>query len=336
MKLLYVAGYNRMILFNRLIPQALRSLGFQVLEFDWNSVLSWNKTIRLFTDSFIRKKRAETLLRIAKTYKPDLIFVLKGEAFEPDLLGELKKNSGSVMFNWFGDDPWEFPTFSSRVSKYYDHFFTYDPYSVSLYKKNGHPSAYHLHYGYDVEYTDNITVTESDKKKYACEVSIIGSYYPEREKLISKLAKKYDVKIWGRGWKNTSLKKYYQGSALYADEMLKAMKCGGIVLNIHKGYEQGIHASGSGLNLRVMEAAACGAVQISNLQEDIPHRFIPDKEILLFSNEHELFEKLDYCIAKKEFVSELGKAAHSRVHKEHTLKIRFAEMFEMMKIKTPA
>lgn len=329
MKILYVSGYNRMVIFNKLIPKALREIGAAVFEYDWNSALPFNKTIRIFSDATVNKKRAERLIAFAKKVKPDFIFVLKGEPFSAQFLKELKNISGAKMFNWFGDDPWEFPIFSSKVAPCYDYFFTYDPFSVQLYKNSGYNNAHHLPYGYDCSVTENLFVSETDLKKFGCEISFIGSHYPEREVLLSKLSEKYEIKIWGRGWKNTSLSRLYQGHALYGLEMMKALKCARIVLNIHKGFDRGVSESGEGLNLRVMEAAACGSFQTSNFQKDIPNRFTDD-EIKLFKDENELNEILKYFSVSEMERKKIGGNAFARLKKDHTLKQRMEEIFSVM------
>lgn len=330
MKILYVSGYSRMILFNKLIPIALRQNGCEVDEFDWNSVWKFNKIFKIFSNSKVNVRRNSELLKKAKSVKPDFVFILKGEPFSNATLRELKKITGAKLFNWFGDDPWEFPVFSGKVANDYYYFFTYDPYSVRLYESIGHKNAYHLPYGYDPEVTEQLVLTEAENKKYECDVAFIGSHYPKREELLSKLKEKYSIKIWGRGWTNTSCADVYQGSALYGTDMLKAMKKVKILLNIHKGFEEGVEASGEGLNLRVMEGAACGAFQLSSFQKDIPKRFLPEKEISLFNTWDEALEKIEYYLSHEHERQCIAGAAFVRLKKDHTLRQRMKQVIEIV------
>ncbi len=330
MKILYVTGLTRMVLFNKLISRTLSEIGYDVIEFDWNSVFKFNKTFRIFSDKKIWERVNKLLIEKAKSTQPDFAFVLKGEPIYPETLQELKKITNVPIFNWFGDDPWEFPIFSGKVAKYYDYFFTYDPYSVNLYKEIGHENAYHLPYGYNEKIALSLRLSAKDYKKYGCDVSFIGSYYPTREELLSKIKNKYNLKIWGRGWKGTSCEDVYQGSALYGIEMLKAMKASKILLNIHKGFGEGVEASGEGLNLRVMEGAACGAFQISNLQADIPNRFEPGKEIVLFESWDEAVEKIDYYLNKEDERKKISQAGYNRFLAEHTLDKRLKKMMKIV------
>lgn len=331
MRILYVSGYNRMVLFNKLIPKALRKNGHRVAEFDWNSVLSWNKVFNFFSGEKIKRVRGERLLKAIESVKPELIFVLKGEGLDFETLGRIQKDYSVPMCNWFGDDPWEFPVFSGPASKYYTHFFTYDPFSVKLYRDAGHQNAFHLPYGYDTETTASVELTSQDKEKYGCEISFVGTHYPEREEWLARLAENYSIKIWGRGWNNTSLKHLYQGSALYGYDMLKALKAAKVVLNLHKDFDKGPEHSGNGLNLRVMEAAACGACQVSNFQEDIPNRFENGSEIILFNTYEELTDRLNYLLSSESARQEIGRGAFNRVKREHTLEHRMAELTEKIK-----
>ncbi len=330
MIILYVSGYSRMVLFNKLIPKALQANGYDVIEYDWNSVLAFNKYLPLLSNASLKKKRNENLLEKVKEHSPDIIFILKGEPYTTETLAEIKKISGAKLINWFGDDPWEFPLFSGLVCNYYDYFFTYDPYSVKLYHHAGYKSAYHLPYGYDPEIAIHLPLSQREIKKYSCDISFIGSHYPEREVLLNQLKKKYDVKIWGRGWKKSSCEDIYQGNALYGYDMLKAMKCSSIILNLHKGYNQGVEASGEGLNLRVMEASACGSFQISNAQNDIPNRFEVDKEIVLFQNDDELKFKIEFYLQNKDKRMNIAVNSHKRLKKDHTLVHRMKEMMDIV------
>ena len=330
MRILYIAGLNRMVLFNKLIPKALREIGFEVVEFDWNSVLKFNKVLNILPRKKVEEKINSELLKKAKSVKPDFAFVLKGEPIFKETLAQIKEETGALLLNWFGDDPWEFPVFSGPVSKYYDFFFTYDPYSVSLYRDAGHKHAYHLPYGYDEEVTRELSLTKREEKKYSCDVAFIGSHYPKRNELLREIKNKFDLKIWGRGWKGTDCQDVYQGSALYGLNMLKAMKATKVLLNIHKGFGEGVEASGKGLNLRVMEGAAVGAFQLSNFQEDIPKRFVPGREIELFETWDEAVEKIGYFLEHTNEREAIGKAARKRLEKDHTLRQRMQEMFEII------
>ena len=330
MKVLYVSGYSRMVLFNKLIARALAEYGCELEVFDWNSVYKLNKFVNILPRSKVEEKINSSLAKRAAEFKPDYIFILKGEPIYMSTLEQLKNETNARLFNWFGDDPWEFPVFSGKVANYYDYFFTYDPYSVDLYRKIGQNNAHHLCYGYDVELTGSLEITESDKAKYSCDVAFIGSHYPKREELLRKIKDKYDVKIWGRGWKNSSCSDVYAGSALYGTDMLKAMKCVKILVNIHKGFEEGVEASGEGLNLRVLEGTACGSFQITNRQADLPNRFEIDSEIVSFDNWQEAEEKIDYYLAHDSERNEIAESGFKRVKKDHTLLQRIDQIFSIM------
>ncbi len=330
MKIVYVSGYSRMVLFNKLIPKALREIGYEVFEFDWNSIYKFNKIINLVPDDSVKKKINSELLKFADVVKPDYIFVLKGEPIFTETLKELKNRTEAVLFNWFGDDPWEYPLFSGKVAPYYDFFFTYDPYSVKLYKEDNHPNPHHLCYAYDLSTVESLEINDQDRNKYSCDVAFIGSHYPKREELLSQIKNKYDLKIWGRGWKNTSCSNVYEGSALYGKEMLKAMKCCKILLNIHKGFEEGIQASGSGLNLRVIEGAASGAFQLTNFQGDLPNRFEIGKENESFETWAEAVEKIGEFLNDDQRRNSIASSAFERFKKDHQMPKRFKEMFDII------
>lgn len=329
MKILYVSGYTRMVLFNKLLPKALRNNGFDVVEFDWNSIKKFNRILNIIPREKIEQEININLIKTAQKEKPDFVFILKGEPITTNTLDFLREEIKAVIFNWFGDDPWEFPTFSGKVANHYNFFFTYDPYSVKLYNQIGQEKAFHLPYGYDRELVESINLSEKDRRKYACDIAFIGSHYPKREELLVQLKDKYSLKIWGRGWKGTSCEDVYQGSALYGIDMLKAMKSVKILLNIHKGFEEGTAESGEGLNLRVMEASASKSFQLTNNQADIKNRFLPGKEIAVYDSWKECLSKIEYYLNNESEREKMIEASYKRFLEDHTLDKR---MNQMMKI----
>lgn len=319
-----------MVLFNKLLPKALRNNGFDVIEFDWNSVKKFNRILNLIPRDKVEIEINNKLIKTARKEKPNFIFILKGEPVSIETLDILRNEIGALTFNWFGDDPWEFPSFSGKIANHYNFFFTYDPYTVKLYNDIGQQNAFHLPYGYDQNLVESIELLDKERTKYECDIAFIGSHYPKREELLIQLKNKYNLKIWGRGWKGTKCEDVYQGSALYGIEMLKAMKSVKILLNIHKGFEEGVEESGEGLNLRVMEAAASKSFQLTNTQADIKNRFVPGKEIEVFETWNECLDKIEYFLNNEKKRKAITEAGYARFLKDHTLDKRMNEMMTIM------
>lgn len=160
MKFLYISGYSRMILFNRLIPKAIRESDFDTEDFDWNSIYKFNKTFRIIPDRRLKEKIQSEIIKKTKICHPDFVFILKGESVFTSTLEENKSISCAKMSNRSGDDPWEFPDSSGNISGYYDYFFTNYPHSEKLYHNAGQKKAFHIPYGYDPEVTENLQVTD--------------------------------------------------------------------------------------------------------------------------------------------------------------------------------
>ena len=120
-------------------------------------------------------KNLDEILKITSTYKPSLIFVIKGENLEPNFLKKLKhENPNAVLINWFPDpiNLWELMV---KISPYYDFYFDSDPQTVASLKKNGRKNVYNLPFAAEIG-----TQNYHDKN---FDVSFIGTFSAYRENI---------------------------------------------------------------------------------------------------------------------------------------------------------
>ncbi len=120
----------------------------------------------------------------------------------------------------------------------------------------------------------------------------------------------------------TPLKSYHRGSA-HGETMAKLFKCAKIVLNIHREFEVG------GGNFRLFEIAACGAFQLVDEKQDIGKYFEIGKEIVTFSDEHDLRKKVSYYLDHPAERATIAEAGFRRAKKDHTLLQRMQSILDI-------
>ena len=86
------------------------------------------------------------------------------------------------------------------------------------------------------------------------------------------------------------------------------------------------------IHLREFEAPMCGALYFTGWCEEIAEFYEPDKEIVVYRNEHELLDKVQYYLSHPIEGEKIREAGRNRALKEHTYTKRFENLFKELKI----
>ena len=125
MKILLCASSNKQFIENGgYVERALKKLGHCVKVFDFSSYFlpfEIRKKSSFLDDWDIRRIK-RLLYQQAKSFKPDMLFVIQGQAILPQTIIEIKKNLNLITVNWFVDYPKELD-YGLSVSKLYDYLF---------------------------------------------------------------------------------------------------------------------------------------------------------------------------------------------------------------------
>ena len=81
------------------------------------------------------------------------------------------------------------------------------------------------------------------------------------------------------------------------------------------------------LHLREFEAPMCGALYCTGYMDELADFFEPDKEVLVYRNQHELLDKVRYYLAHPEEAEKIRQAGHARALRDHTYHRRFQTLF---------
>jgi len=82
------------------------------------------------------------------------------------------------------------------------------------------------------------------------------------------------------------------------------------------------------LHLREFEAPMSGALYCTGYMEQLAEMFEPDKEVLVYRDQHELLDKVRYFLAHPAQAEQVRLAGRKRALAEHTYHIRFRKLFE--------
>jgi hypothetical protein len=155
-------------------------------------------------------------------------------------------------------------------------------------------------------------------------VVVAGNMYASRFALLRRLqAAGVQLSVHGPPWPrwlppDPRLEAAYTGRYLVRDEKARAFRGAMTVLNAMASHEA------DGANCRLFEAAACGAVVLTDWRERLPSMFKLPEEMRAFASFDELVGELRAIAALTPAERRaLGDAAAARAHAEHSYARRF-------------
>ena len=99
--------------------------------------------------------------------------------------------------------------------------------------------------------------------------------------------------------------------------MLRVLAQCKIALNRHGGVA-GDHA----INMRLYEATGAGALLITDAKSDLSDIFVPDREVVTYSTEDELVDRIRYYLDNDTQREQIARAGQQRTLRDHTSRNR--------------
>lgn len=189
---------------------------------------------------------------------------------------------------------------------------------VTFLKKNAIPSEY-LKLAFEPR-----LLKEMPKTNRTYDVSFIGSFTPNHRfgtKLLEKTSKNVPVNIWGQHLPTTSpLRTNYHGE-VWGKKMFEVLAQSKIVLNRH------ISTAGENANnMRLYEATGMGALLITDMKKNIDELFTVGKEIITYTDENDLSEKIKYFLKNENERAKIASSGQKRTLTEHNYLKRMREL----------
>lgn len=247
------------------------------------------------------------LEKILNIFKPDLLFVIKGERLKPSTIRLFK----CKKFLWDNDN---FQEFNTELVKEFDYVATPAEDLIPRYAELG-VKAFWLNYPYDPEIHRPMNLP----KKY--NITFIGTYYPERAWLIEQvnlLGNK--IEIYGNGWGEIG----YQTQRVSAERMVEIYNESKIILNIH---QKAMAKHKVKANLRIYEALGTGAFVLTDYCKGMEEIFIDGEHLVVYEDIEDLNWKIEYYLNNDEEREKIARQGHERV-KEFTIEKTLEKIFK--------
>lgn len=305
--------------FKYTVGEAFTSLGYDVKYFDFRRgdlpirILRFCPGIGGFEKA--KEEVEKKIYKIVVGYKPDILYVNKGETLSNNLIRRIKKR-GVLTVNLFPEylNYWDL---AERISKAYDYFIVFDYPLLRKLKKIGRKNVFYLPFGAKIE------PWQTTPKKY--DLSFVGSYRPSREKYLSNFTE-FDLNIWGDPrWAKSSLKQFTRGGRITLKQMKEVIRQSKVNLNI---YFEGYNLNGAAL--RIFEVTGTGGFLLSEYRDVLSELFKIDKEITTGRSIKELKRKISFYLTNTQKREKIALAGYNRAKRDHRWEKRLKEMFALI------
>lgn len=261
------------------------------------------------------QRAARRFVTTLRRTRPDLLVVTKGTYLFPGSIRVARELCGGVI-NLFPDGVSEVhkPGILEALSEYH-RVFMKEPYLVDRLRAVGFDNVSYMPQCCDPSVHRPIEMSEDDRCRFGADVSLVGSAYPYRVRLLMSLPlSEFLFRLWGEGWRRTPapLAQAYAGGEATGVTQAKVFNASRI--NLNTAHLQDVF----GVNKRTFEIAGCGGFQLAPEQRDLPALFEIGREIVTYRDVGDLRDKIRYYLPRHEERSVIAGAAQARAHRDHS------------------
>lgn len=282
--------------FLKWVNKLVRGLGFRSANIAQRT--PWNN----------HRHRQHKLEQAVREFRPDIVFVIRGNSFDAETLRRIKQSFGvRHTVGWWVKDPRPDSTEMLDDAKRYDHYFCIHQFGYSP--------------GDDIHHLPALAIDRSlykatapiEGRPYRHEIVFVGGWNKRRQAMVENLLD-LPLEIYGPGWRkkgnifNLRLQRRVKAKGIWGAELVELYNTSKIVLNI-TGWNT---ATYTGHNLRVFDVPACGAFLLTDYAEDLNAYFTPGSEIETYRDSAELREKILYYLHHDASREAVAKAGHQK------------------------
>ena len=348
MKILLCYYFQTDVPLGRCCLNALRSLGHDVMPFEcdvrtsfdtWvirpaNKILS-NLRIRRDQEFLMHSPRSnlstrsQGLRRVVRDFRPQVVVVMRGASFLPEVLREIKQTASPILAYWWLKGPIKMYPDTVEEVRCCDLLLSTSRLALDEFRRQVDVSCYYLPLAVDPALHRKLSVSPADRQRYDCDVSFVGSWNRGRQEVIEHVVSRTaaSLKIWGPGWKEVltgnRLASCIQGQGIYGEEVVKLFNVARIGLNIHTW-----HGIPSGVNGLAFEVPACGGMALLEYSEELSEIYRIGEEVEFYRSLEELAEKVNFYLKNPAAHKRIADKGYERVQRDHTFTRRMAQLIK--------
>lgn len=268
-------------------------------------------------------------MRTAATFRPDLVFILKGQSFRPEMLQQLKDMTGAKLAVWWQDHPFmnaetrQAWPYLPKCLPLFDHCFVFDRSYIPQLSEAGAAQVTFLPCAADPELFMQQCLPAVDQESYGASISLLGTYYESRARIVSALADESNLGVWGPGWKDFFAQREngngraFRGEALFPSEACKIYNASLVNLNTHHAQTQV-----AGLNSRTFEILAAGGFELTDHVREMETLLHPGQDLVVYHTSEEAIELARHYVKAAAERRRIAESGRRHVLAEHTFRHR--------------
>lgn len=297
--------------------RALERLGHETIPVDYLPFvhdrgslvrrLQWH----LRTGGILRDYNAA--LRSAIDRAPDVLWVDKGIFVVPDVLEHARARGVRFLVHYSPDNYLLRQNSSRHLWRglpHYDLVVTTKRSNVGLLQTMGARRVLLSGNAYDPELHRPIALTDAEQAALGCDVSFIGRWEPDRERLLEAIAAlPIKLRVRGPGWEKVRsrlLRPVCEAGPLYGDDYVKAILAAKINLGLLS------IVAGDAITQRSIEIPACGAFMLAERTGEHRLHFNDGEEVVFFDGTAELVQAVQKYLGAEEDRRRIAEAGRAR------------------------
>lgn len=305
---------------SEIVCDSFNSLGYRTLLHYHNDKPLAFRLQRLLHGEELAAFSNERLLAAARGRRIDLLFSIQGKIDAATVRALRDANPGLKVVYWFGDIL--FDRARRRVEEVYELvdrvLLSYHGDWLTMRAALGDKLAY-FPFGVSERFHRLSPSSPGEQRRFSSNVAFVGTYYPERDRLLGALAQGAvgELRVWGRGWRHS--RKVRSRGRLSMTDTLKVHRNALISLNIHH------HQTNDGFNMKFFEIPAAGGFQLCDWQPEIERLQLGDL-VATFREGDDLVDKVKYFLAREALRREMSLRFQAAVFEKFRYDVRLSRL----------
>ena len=181
-------------------------------------------------DAWVTKANREIVVKAIES-RIDMLVVVGSWSMQAGALAQIKAATGAQIVNIWPDTLVNLRDYTILALPVYDLVATYSQNSVAMFERLGARRVVWVPLAGDPSVHPAVDLTEQEKEVFGADVTFVGGWRPEREEVLTHLAKdgSFRLKIWGPAWdarckNNQAILNVWQQRPLLGEEFAKATR----------------------------------------------------------------------------------------------------------------